>query len=156
MTIFWRWCLTLQLMVAGHAFTAPVANAQEYQSLDSITAAAIAAIQEADAGTLFEIMEHSTLKMHAVPVTARPPVIYWNPVTWRVLERFRAVKSTAEHPCGFTMDAGPHVKIFCFAQDAPLLMQALAEIEGVREILESEIGAGPDVRIDQQPVPWTF
>ena len=43
MTIFWRWCLTLQLMVAGHCFMALPANAEDYQSLDSITAAAVAA-----------------------------------------------------------------------------------------------------------------
>ena len=43
MTIFWRWCLTLQLMVAAHGFMALPAYAEDYQSLDSITAAAVAA-----------------------------------------------------------------------------------------------------------------
>ena len=91
---------------------------------------AAAALARADLAALGEIMEHSTLKMHATTLAARPGFFYFAPTTLRVLEQVRALRRQGTGAWA-TMDAGPHVKVLCAPQDAPAIEQALAELPGV-------------------------
>ncbi|RMF14573.1 MAG: diphosphomevalonate decarboxylase [Candidatus Dadabacteria bacterium] len=117
--------------------------------------AAEQAIHDMDLASLLATMEHSTLKMHAVPVTSRPAIIYWNAVTWAVIERVRAIREREHIPAGFTMDAGPHVKVFCEARHAERIGDELRQIPGVVDLITTEIGHGPIVqRAGAAPEPW--
>lgn len=115
---------------------------------------ASAAIEAGDFDALVEVMEYSTLKMHALPLTCRPPVWYWRPATLAVLESIRSGRDEGLVG-GFTMDAGPHVKVFTCGGDAARAWRArLERMPEVRGVLESRPGAGPAVEVEGRPVGW--
>jgi diphosphomevalonate decarboxylase len=103
-----------------------------------------AAIAAADLATLGEVMEHSTLKMHASAMGARPGFWYFAPVTVRAMNKVRSLKK-AGGSCWLTMDAGPHVKVLCPPDEAEQLAAELAAVEGVKGV---EIAApGPAAKV---------
>jgi diphosphomevalonate decarboxylase len=109
---------------------------------------AVAAVQAKDLGGLAEVMEVSALRMHASAMAARPPVLYWQPASLgviRAVERARAEGIQA----GWTMDAGPNVKVLCQASDAAELQDRLARVAGVAEVMVC--GPGPGVRVEEVP-----
>ena len=103
-----------------------------------------AALVSRDFERLADISEHSCLKMHAVAMSSRPPLVYWNPVTLRCIERVRALRREGV-PVFFTVDAGPQVKAMSAPGFGDTVSSALGELEGVREVIVS--GLGPGARI---------
>ena len=47
--------------------------------------------------------------------------------------------------CYFTIDAGPHVKIWCKDKDVQELRQRLSSIQGIEEVIHAK--PGPDARL---------
>jgi len=45
------------------------------------------------------------------------------------------------HKVFFTIDAGPQLKAVCLPEEADIVAQALAQTDGVREIMRSGLGA---------------
>ena len=92
--------------------------------------AAVAALNDADLPRLGEVMEHSTLKMHATTLAARPGFFYFQPTTIAALQ---AVQRLRDDGLGAwaTMDAGPHVKVLCAPADADAVAARMAEVAGV-------------------------
>jgi diphosphomevalonate decarboxylase len=117
--------------------------------------AAESALVAADWPTLWSVMEYSTLKMHALPLTSRPPVWYWTPTTLAILEAVRGARAEGLSG-GFTMDAGPHVKLFCRAAEVEAWRARLAAVPGVLGVLEAAPGAGPAVEVDGKAEPWSL
>ncbi|MBM4281285.1 MAG: diphosphomevalonate decarboxylase [Deltaproteobacteria bacterium] len=102
------------------------------------------ALAGGDLPRLGEVMEHSTLKMHATTLAARPGFFYFQPTTIAVLQAVRALRA-AGTPCWATMDAGPHVKVLCAPAVAGAVAAALQAIGGVRGV---EVAApGPAARV---------
>lgn len=103
-----------------------------------------AALAAADLPRLGEVMEHSTLKMHATTFSARPAFFYWTPVTLAALSAVRALRARGTGAWA-TMDAGPHVKVLCAPADAPAVAAALSEVPGVVGV---DVAApGPGARV---------
>jgi diphosphomevalonate decarboxylase len=107
-------------------------------------AAARRALEARDLPALGEVMEHSTLKMHACMLATRPPLFYWRPATLAAIETVRALRR-AGTGAWFTCDAGPHVKVLCAAADAPDVADALRVTEGVRSVDVARPGPGAQV-----------
>jgi diphosphomevalonate decarboxylase len=102
------------------------------------------ALTDGDLPRLGEIMEHSTLKMHATTLAARPGFFYFQPTTIAALQEVRALRARGV-PCWATMDAGPHVKVLCAPDVAAAVAAALAAVPGVRGV---DIAApGPAARV---------
>ncbi len=80
-------------------------------------------------------MEASTYAMHASAWAAVPAVRYFAPATATLLDAVEELRSRGVGAWA-TMDAGPHVKVFCMNKDA----------ETVREAMEAT-GAAVDVRV---------
>ena len=82
------------------------------------------AIAAQDLQRLGTVMESSTLRMHACMLAARPPLIYWNSKTMKVVA---LVSDLRKQGIGawYTMDAGPHVKVLCLPCDAEKIHQAI-------------------------------
>lgn len=114
-----------------------------------------AALRAGDWPALWSVMEYSTLKMHALPLTSRPPVWYWTPTTLAILEAVRSARAEGLTG-GFTMDAGPHVKLFCLADETAAWRTRLAAVPGVLGVLEAAAGAAPQVEIDGRSVSWSL
>lgn len=117
--------------------------------------AAEAALLAGDWSELWSLTEYSTLKMHALPLTSRPPVWYWTPTTLAILEAVRAARAEGLQG-GFTMDAGPHVKVFCRADALADWRRRLESVPGVLGVLDASPGAGPAVEVDGKAVSWSL
>ncbi|HEY1098940.1 MAG TPA: diphosphomevalonate decarboxylase [Myxococcota bacterium] len=104
------------------------------------------AIAAGDLPKLGEVMEHSTLKMHATTLAARPGFFYFAPATIAVLLGVRRLRAEG-FGCWATMDAGPHVKVLCAPADAERVSSSLATIDGVSGV--DIAAAGPAARIIQ-------
>lgn len=108
---------------------------------DADLAGARAAVANHDFAALAEIAEHNCLKMHALAMTARPPVMYWNPTTLDCIQHVRELRSTGV-AAFFTIDAGPQVKVVCEPECSRRVSDSLRAIPGVIEVIECGIGAG--------------
>lgn len=102
---------------------------------------ALDALDRKDLGRLIAAMEASTLRMHACAMAARPAILYWQPGSVSVI---RAVERLREKGlvCGWTMDAGPNVKVLCARHDASTVVAELKRIDDIRSILLSGPGGG--------------
>lgn len=88
------------------------------------------AVKAGDLVTLGEVMERSTLKMHATGFGATPAFWYLAPTTLAVMDEVRRLRDEGAR-CWFTMDAGPHVKVLVPASAADEIAATLARVEGV-------------------------
>ncbi len=110
-------------------------------SSDADLAEGRAAVLARDFEALAAVAESSCMKMHAVIMTARPPLVYWRGATVECLHRVRELRA-AGTPVFFTIDAGAQLKAVCLPGHAEGVAAALAEIPGVGRTLVSGLGAG--------------
>lgn len=103
-----------------------------------------AAIAAKDFDRLAEVSEGSALAMHGLAMSARPGLLYFNASTMECLHRIRALRADGV-PVFFTVDAGPQVKAVCEPVALPTVRDALADVPGVLEIVESGLGPGAAV-----------
>jgi diphosphomevalonate decarboxylase len=103
------------------------------------------AIATRDVEALGQIAEHNALKMHAVGLAARPPLLYWRGATVECVHRVWSLR--AEGVQGWvTIDAGPQVKVLTAPADADRIASALRDVPGVERVLTCAPGAGAEVR----------
>jgi diphosphomevalonate decarboxylase len=86
--------------------------------------------------------------MHASAMAAEPPIIYWSPVTLAAMQAIHRARHEAGVQAYFTMDAGPHVKTLCRAEDAPAVAALLAAVPGVLSTLIASPGPGAQLVIE--------
>ncbi len=109
-----------------------------------------AAIFTKDFAHLGELMEHNCLKMHALTISSRPPLIYWNDVTLRVMKQVQVLRREGI-PVYFTIDAGPQVKALCPPNFVTVVQLRLSEIDGVVRIVASRPGSAARI-VDEKNV----
>ena len=63
--------------------------------------------------------------MHACGLAAGPGLVYWQPATLAAFAKVRELRGQGLEVYA-TMDAGPHVKALCRAEDAAAVSRALA------------------------------
>jgi len=104
-------------------------------------AAAREAVANRDFLSLATIAEANCLAMHAVMLSARPPLVYWAGAT---VDCIRCVQSlrAAGTPVFFTIDAGPQVKAVCEPDAVPVVRAAFETIPSVKQVLVVGLG-GP-------------
>jgi diphosphomevalonate decarboxylase len=129
----------------GHAVapTSPL-HAARLAAVDSLLAAARAAIDARDLAALGEAAEADALAMHSVMMTSQPSLLYWLPATVGIMQAVRAGRLEGL-VAYFTLDAGPNVHCLCAATDAPRLASRLQNVAGVLDVLVS--GPGEGVRL---------
>ncbi len=76
------------------------------------------AIRARDLEAVGQLMERSTLRMHAAMMASDPPLLYWAPGTLAAMELVHELRRRGVG-AWYTMDAGPNVKILCAGEDAP-------------------------------------
>ena len=102
------------------------------------------AILEKDFTALAEIVEEDTRLMHAVMMTSRPSLTYWDPETlelMRIIPEWRA----GGLPTAFTIDAGPNVHCLSLEESAQEVERRLREIPAVSQILRARPGPGAKI-----------
>jgi len=114
------------------------------RSSETDLAEARAAVKRRDFEALADISEFSCLKMHAVMLSARPGLVYWNGATLECIRRVRELRADGVEVF-FTVDAGPQVKAVCLAKAQGRVVRELCAVPGVGRILESGLGDGARV-----------
>jgi diphosphomevalonate decarboxylase len=92
-----------------------------------------------DFATVGALAEASALAMHASAIAAG--VIYWNGATLEALAAVRQLRAAGAGAFA-SVDAGPHVKVFTLASDAPKVKAAMQATPGVLRIIDARPGAG--------------
>lgn len=96
---------------------------------------------ERDFMGLAEVAESSCLKMHALMLATRPPLVYWSPATLACLHKVQELRREGV-PVFFTIDAGPQLKAVCEPAAAAAVRAALASVPGVLQLIDSGLGPG--------------
>ncbi|KAA3648072.1 MAG: diphosphomevalonate decarboxylase [Chloroflexi bacterium] len=99
------------------------------------------ALLEKDFHNFAEVVELDNNLMHAVMMTSKPPLIYWQPATLAVMDAVQEWRSNGLEAC-YTIDAGPNVHVICTADDSQKVQEKLLKIEGVKKVLTAKPG-GP-------------
>lgn len=102
------------------------------------------AILERDFATFAAITEHDSNLMHAVMMTSRPPLFYWQPPSLAIMQRVRELRADGLNVC-FSFDAGPNPHMIAIRKDADQVRQAVEEMSGVMEIRMAGVGGGAEL-----------
>ncbi|NOY22245.1 MAG: diphosphomevalonate decarboxylase [Acidobacteria bacterium] len=100
-----------------------------------------AAILERNFEKLADVSEFNCLKMHAVAMSSRPGLLYWNAATVRLLHEVRRMRSIGI-PVFFTVDAGPQVKLICLPETISVVKTRLVGMPEVEKLVECGLGKG--------------
>ena len=106
--------------------------------------AARQAICGRDFPRLAEVAEHSCLKLHALAMSSRPGLIYWNPATVACIDAVRKLQRDGM-PVFFTIDAGPQLKALCLPDAADDVVDALRALPGVLDLIVTGLGPGVEL-----------
>lgn len=102
------------------------------------------AIEARDFTSFAEVVELDSNLMHAVMMTSRPALFYWQAATMTVMQAVRELRQDGLSVC-YTLDAGPNVHCLCLSKDVAQVRDALARVEGVRDIRQAGVGAGAQI-----------
>ena len=103
---------------------------------------AIAALEARDFEALAREAEASAMQMHASAIAAVPAVVYWKGATLEVIHAVRTMREREAVPVFFTIDAGPHVKVFTLAGHEDAVEARLRAVPGVRGVLHASPAEG--------------
>ena len=125
----------------GHALadTSPLQAARVAGAAERL-AQCKAALLARDFHPLAEVVEADSTLMHAVMMTSRPPLFYWEPLTLAVMNAVREWRAAGLPVC-FTIDAGPNVHCLTLREHAAEVERRLRAL-GVAETLTAQPG-GP-------------
>ena len=107
------------------------------------------AVAERDFESLSEAAEHSCLKLHALMMSSRPALIYWNQATVAAIDTVRRLRD-AGTPVFYTIDAGPQVKAVCAPGHGGPVAALLARSPGVLRVLRGGLGGGARLANDPE------
>jgi len=129
----------------GHrlASTSPL-HAARLAHVHAALSRARAAIHQRDIHALGEVMELDALAMHAVMMTSRPNLLYWQPGTVAVMHAVRAWRDGGL-PAYFTIDAGPNVHVITLPEHAQEVQARLRALPFVEDLIVCRAGPGPKV-----------
>lgn len=83
--------------------------------------------------------EYNCLKMHALMITTRPPIIYWRSTTMEIIQHVINWRQEGLE-CYFTIDAGPNVKVLCLQKDEKEINKRLLGLEGTIKTIITKPG----------------
>lgn len=126
----------------GHAAasTSPLQSARvadTHRRLDQ----ARRAVLEKNFASFAQIVEEDSTLMHAVMMTSRPALFYWDPGSLALMKLIPGWRAEGL-PCCFTLDAGPNVHVLCPAEQAGEVHFRLAKLPFVSQVLTAH-PAGP-------------
>jgi diphosphomevalonate decarboxylase len=97
------------------------------------------AILKRDFASFAEVIEHDSNQMHAVMMTSRPALFYWEPATLVVMNAVRAWRKEGLQ-AAYTIDAGPNVHVLCPQEAADTVRSRLSLVPGVTSVLSANVG----------------
>lgn len=123
--------------------TSPLYRAWQESTVEDFDAAC-AAVRAKDFEALAAVAEHSSFKLHALMLSTRPALVYWNAATVSVVHEIGAMRA-AGLPVFASIDAGAQVKAVCAPGSGDAVAKRLAAVPGVLRVVKS--GLGGDARL---------
>ena len=125
---------------AGHelADTSPLQNARVEDAnrrLDIVRSA----IKNRDFQAMAEITEQDSNIMHAVMMTSRPNLMYWESHSINIMKIIQSWRATGL-PVFYTMDAGPNVHVITTKEYVEEIHQKLSSLVGIKQIYQAGVG----------------
>ncbi len=128
---------------AGHLEAdSSVLQSARVASVEGRLSAVKTAIASRDFEAFADIVEEDSNLMHAVMMTSKPPLFYWDPLSLRVMQAVRNWRAADGLRVCYTLDAGPNVHCICEAGDAAAVKANLRDLSEDVEILQSSAGPG--------------
>jgi diphosphomevalonate decarboxylase len=106
------------------------------------------AILDRDIDALAKIVELDSNLMHAVMMTSREPIFYWQPATVAIMHAVVAWRNEGIPVC-YTIDAGPNVHVLCLDEQAEDVANRLHQLPGVIQVLCARPGGPAMLKEDQ-------
>jgi diphosphomevalonate decarboxylase len=103
------------------------------------------ALREKDFTKLGKLTEEEALNFHAVCLTSRPSLIYWQPATLAVMRKVQTWRKEQGLEAYFTLDAGPTVHVLTEKKNVNFLEKRLEKIEGVEKVVANKPGTGAEI-----------
>ena len=97
------------------------------------------AIMARDFEAFAEVTELDNNLMHAVMMTSRPQLLYWQPPTIAIMKAVQAWRREGLAAC-YTVDAGPNVHVICERACQEQVEKRLRQIPGVQDVLAARPG----------------
>jgi diphosphomevalonate decarboxylase len=97
------------------------------------------AILQRDFSAFAEIVELDSNLMHAVMMTSKPRLYYWQSATLDVMRSVVQWRAAGVAVC-FTIDAGPNVHVITTSECSSLVVEKLEQLPGVIEVLIGQPG----------------
>ena len=87
------------------------------------------------------LIEAEALELHAIALTSRPPILYWQPAT---IAAMRAVWQARQEGVDvyFTIDAGAHLHLLCEKKHVEFATAKLKQVKGVKEVIANTPALG--------------
>ena len=89
-----------------------------------------------------QAVEEDSNLMHAVMMTSRPALFYWQPTSLAVMNAVRQWREADGIQVCSTLDAGPNVHCICAKDDAEAVKTRLGELSDAIEIIAAAAGPG--------------
>lgn len=126
----------------GHtvAPTSDLQNARVAKSTDRLKQCKDAILHK-DFEQFAEIVELDSNTMHAVMMTSRPPLFYWQPGSVEIMKLVPQWRKQGIQVC-YTLDAGPNVHCLCQSSDMDAVKTRLSSLDCVQDIRTATCG-GP-------------
>jgi len=130
---------------AGHptAATSDLQSARVRTAQDRLDQCRDALLRK-DFAVFADIVEYDSNLMHAIMMTSRPPLFYWEPATLSIMEAVRQWRDDGVRVC-YTLDAGPNVHCLCIKEDADVVRSKIESMSDVQTVLVSTPGGPTEI-----------
>lgn len=103
------------------------------------------AILDRDFEAFAEVTELDNNLMHAVMMTSKPPLLYWQSPTITIMKAVHRWRLEGIAAC-YTVDAGPNVHVICERDYQEQVEELLRRIQGVQDVLIAYPGGPAKVK----------
>ncbi len=103
------------------------------------------AIVKKDFELFADVVEEDSNLMHAVMMTSRPPLFYWEATSLEIMKTIRDERINNRLQVCYTLDAGPNVHCICIREHAEQVISLLQDISSHIEIRTSSAGEGAHI-----------
>lgn len=109
------------------------------------------AILKRDFEALAEIIEQDSNLMHAVMMTSKPPLMYWEPESLALMKAIQTWRKEGL-PAAYTLDAGPNVHVICEGSAVSQVSQRLKGNPAVGQVFVAHPGGPAHLLLDNPSV----
>ncbi|MBD3234037.1 MAG: diphosphomevalonate decarboxylase [candidate division Zixibacteria bacterium] len=105
----------------------------------------LSAIKEDDFAAIGGIMEENALAMHCCMMASRPPLLYWNESTFRIIRAIRTIREMKGIQAYFTVDAGSNVIVLCKQGDSKEVIKNILHQIGELRYISCKPAGGAEI-----------